>query len=115
MAIAETSSGQTPAQKLKHAWKALPDAWALLSPRRGILFAGLLLMAINRVAGFILPGSTKYLVDDVINKRQIHLLGPLVLVVMAATVRSAAAVKTVVSRRRNDLPVVKTGVRRSGH
>ncbi len=43
-------------------------------------------MAINRVAGFILPGSTKYLVDDVINKRQVHLLVPIVLVVMAATV-----------------------------
>lgn len=43
-------------------------------------------MAINRVAGFILPASTKYLVDDVISKRQIHLLLPLVLVVMAATV-----------------------------
>jgi len=86
MASAETSPGRTPAQKLKHAWAALPDAWALLRPRRGILFAGLLLMAINRVAGFILPGSTKYLVDDVINKRQIHLLVPIVLVVMAATV-----------------------------
>jgi ABC-type multidrug transport system fused ATPase/permease subunit len=86
MAIAETSTGQTPAQKLKHAWKVLPDAWALLRPRRGILLVGLFLMAINRVAGFILPGSTKYLVDDVINKHQIHLLVPLVLVVMAATV-----------------------------
>jgi subfamily B ATP-binding cassette protein MsbA len=64
----------------------MPDAWALLRPRRGILLVGLLLMAINRVAGFILPGSTKYLVDDVINKRQIHLLLPLVLVVLAATV-----------------------------
>ncbi|MGD0963699.1 MAG: ABC transporter ATP-binding protein [Candidatus Acidiferrales bacterium] len=85
MAIAEKSAGETRAQKLKHAWKALPDAWALLRPRRGILLVGLLLMAINRVAGFILPGSTKYLVDDVISKRQIHLLLPLVLVVVAAT------------------------------
>jgi ABC-type multidrug transport system fused ATPase/permease subunit len=86
MATAEPSPGRTPAQKLKHAWAALPDAWALLRPRRGILFAGLLLMAINRVAGFILPGSTKYLVDDVINKRQVHLLVPIVLVVLAATI-----------------------------
>jgi subfamily B ATP-binding cassette protein MsbA len=86
MAVTEPLAGQTPAQKLKHAWKILPDAWALLRPRRGILLGGLFLMAINRVAGFILPGSTKYLVDDVISKRQIHLLVPLVLVVMAATV-----------------------------
>ena len=86
MAVTEPLAGQTPAQKLKHAWKILPDAWALLRPRRGILLGGLFLMAINRVAGFILPASTKYLVDDVISKRQIHLLLPLVLVVMAATV-----------------------------
>ena len=86
MASAEPSPGRTPAQKLKHAWAALPDAWALLRPRRGILFAGLLLMAINRLAGFILPGTTKYLVDDVINKRQVHLLVPIVLVVLAATI-----------------------------
>ncbi len=86
MAVTEPLAGLSPAQKLKHAWKILPDAWALLRPRRGILLAGLSLMAVNRVAGFILPGSTKYLVDDVISKRQIHLLVPLVLVVMAATV-----------------------------
>ncbi len=86
MAVTEPLAGQTPTQKLKHAWKILPDAWALLRPRRGILLGGLFLMAINRVAGFILPASTKYLVDDVISKRQIHLLLPLVLVVMAATV-----------------------------
>jgi subfamily B ATP-binding cassette protein MsbA len=86
MKTAEKPAGQTPAQKLKHAWKALPDAWALLRPRRGILLVGLILMAINRVAGFILPGSTKYLVDDVITKHRIALLVPLVVVVMAATV-----------------------------
>jgi ABC-type multidrug transport system fused ATPase/permease subunit len=86
MALTDTPAGRTPTQKLKHAWAALPDAWELLKPRRKILLAGLILMAINRVAGFILPGSTKYLVDDVINKRQIQLLVPIVLVVMAATV-----------------------------
>ncbi len=86
MAIAETSAGPTQLQKLKHAWEVFPDAWALISPRRGILLLGFGLMAINRVAGFILPGSTKYLVDDVINKRQIHLLVPIVLAVLGATV-----------------------------
>jgi ABC-type multidrug transport system fused ATPase/permease subunit len=86
MAIAETSAGPTQLQKLKHAWEVFPDAWALISPRRGILLLGFGLMAVNRVAGFILPGSTKYLVDDVINKRQIHLLVPIVLAVLGATV-----------------------------
>ena len=31
-------------------------------------------MAINRVSGLVLPASTKYLVDNIIGKRQAHLL-----------------------------------------
>ena len=77
---------QTKPAMPKHAWKLLPDVWALIRPRRGILALGLLLMGINRVSGLVLPASTKYLVDDVIGKRQIHLLTPLVLIVLAATV-----------------------------
>jgi ABC-type multidrug transport system fused ATPase/permease subunit len=73
-------------EKLKNAWEALPDVWELMKPRRAILALGLLLMCMNRVAGLILPGSTKYLVDDVIGKRHTHLLVPLVLAVLAATV-----------------------------
>src|ERR1700726_1391650 len=73
-------------KKTKNAWKNLPHVWALIKPRRGILAAGLLLMAVNRVSGLILPASTKYLVDDVIGKHHIHLLSPIVLAVLAATV-----------------------------
>ena len=43
-------------------------------------------MAVNRVSGLILPASTKYLVDDVIGKHHIHLLTPIVLAILAATV-----------------------------
>src|SRR3984893_4058520 len=73
-------------KKTKNAWKNLPHVWALIKPRRGILAAGLLLMAVNRVSGLILPASTKYLVDDVIGKHHIRLLSPIVLAVLAATV-----------------------------
>ena len=73
-------------KKNKNAWKNLPHVWALIKPRRGILAAGLLLMAVNRVSGLILPASTKYLVDDVIGKHHIRLLTPIVLTVLAATV-----------------------------
>jgi ABC-type multidrug transport system fused ATPase/permease subunit len=73
-------------KKTKNAWKNLPHVWALIKPRRGILVVGLLLMAVNRVSGLILPASTKYLVDDVIGKHRIHLLTPIVLTVLAATV-----------------------------
>jgi ABC-type multidrug transport system fused ATPase/permease subunit len=72
--------------KKKINWSSLPEIWALIHPRRGILLLGFVLMAINRVAGLILPGSTKYVVDDVIGKRHVNLLAPIVLAVLAATI-----------------------------
>src|SRR5467141_2183482 len=73
-------------EKRKNAWKNLPDVWALIKPRRGLLAAGFVLMAVNRVAGLVLPASTKYFVDNVIGKRQIQLLTPIVLAVLSATI-----------------------------
>ena len=64
----------------------LPDVWALMKPRRGLLALAFLLMAVSRVAGLVLPASTKYLIDDVIGRRQVALLLPLVGAVVAATV-----------------------------
>jgi subfamily B ATP-binding cassette protein MsbA len=63
----------------------LPDIWVLVRPRRGILALGFLLMVINRGSSLVLPYSTKYLIDDVIGKRDIQLLLPLVLIVLSAT------------------------------
>src|SRR6266566_793100 len=63
----------------------LPEVWALLRPRRGLLAIGLVLMAINRVAGLMLPASQKYLFDNVFGKHQKNLLVPLVVAVLAAT------------------------------
>src|SRR5882762_9730194 len=77
---------QPKSEKRKNAWKNLPDVWALMKPRRGLLALGFVLMAINRLSGLVLPASTKYLVDNVIGKRQIQLLTPIVLGVLAATV-----------------------------
>jgi ABC-type bacteriocin/lantibiotic exporter with double-glycine peptidase domain len=48
----------------------LPDVWALVKPRRGILLIGFVLMIVNRVCGLALPGSTKILIDDIIGKRR---------------------------------------------
>jgi ABC-type multidrug transport system fused ATPase/permease subunit len=73
-------------EKRKNAWRNLPDVWALIKPRRGLLALGFALMAINRLSGLVLPASTKYLVDNVISKRQIQLLTPIVLGVLGATV-----------------------------
>ncbi len=67
-------------------FRALPEIWFLIRPRRVLLALGLGLMIINRVSGLVLPASTKYLVDDVIGKRHLRLLYPLVGVVLLATV-----------------------------
>ncbi len=62
-----------------------PDIWQLVGPRRAMLALGLVLIAINRASGLVLPASTRYLVDDIIVNRQAWLLEPLVAVVAAAT------------------------------
>ena len=62
----------------------------MILPRRGLLLFGLLLMAINRVSGLVLPYSTKYLIDDVIGKKQFEMLTPLVGVVALATIIQGA-------------------------
>ena len=46
---------------------------------------GLLLTLINSVCGIVLPGSTKFLIDNVIGKHQVKLLMPLVGAVLLAT------------------------------
>ena len=56
-----------------------------MRPRRGLLALGFLLMIVNKVASLALPLSTRPLMDRVILKHQAWLLGPLVLVVLAAT------------------------------
>ncbi len=71
--------------KKKSKWKSLPDVWALIQPRRGLLALGFVLMAVNRVSGLILPASTKYFVDNIVGKHQVQLLTPIVLAILAAT------------------------------
>src|SRR4051812_6736025 len=68
------------------------DVRELLWPRKGLFTAGLILILINRAAGLVLPGSTKYLIDDVVGKRRLDLLIPL-----AAVVAGAIAVQALTS------------------
>jgi subfamily B ATP-binding cassette protein MsbA len=56
-----------------------------MRPRRGLLVLGFVLMVINKIAGFVLPYSSKFLIDNVVGKRQTGLLRPLVLSVLLAT------------------------------
>src|SRR5260370_40431464 len=84
------SRGDSPAnvrgeKKLSRMLDQLPEVWALLRPRRGLLALGMMLMAINRISGLALPYSTKYLIDNVMIHRQTNLLLPLVGGVLFAT------------------------------
>src|SRR2546426_11258448 len=65
--------------------EVLALVWELVKPRRGLLAVGFVLMGINRVAGLVLPASTKYLGDDVPGRRHVELLGLWVLAGVAAT------------------------------
>ena len=70
------------------------NAWAeareLVWAHRGRLALGLVLMLINRLAGLVLPASSKFLIDDVIGQGRAELLVPLALAAGAATLVDAA-------------------------
>jgi ABC-type multidrug transport system fused ATPase/permease subunit len=72
--------------KSKQALAMLPEIWVFIRPRRAILAVGFVLMAINRLAGLVLPYSTKFLIDDVLGKRHVQWLVPIVLLVVTATI-----------------------------
>ena len=80
---------ETPNKKKVDYSSAWPEARRLIIARRGRLTLGLALMLVNRVAGLVLPATSKYLIDDVIGKRHAQLLVPLALVAGAATLLQA--------------------------
>src|SRR3984893_678144 len=86
MATEKETKSPSKSEKRKTAWKNLPDVIALIKPRRGLLALGFLLMAINRLSGLVLPASTKYFVDNVVVKKQVGVLTPIVLAVLFATI-----------------------------
>jgi len=79
-------AGESPAAARKGGFfSLLAEVWPFVRPHRGLLFVGFLLMAVNRLAGLVLPASMKFLVDDVLGNRQTQLLVPLAGAVLAAT------------------------------
>ncbi|TVR88376.1 MAG: ABC transporter ATP-binding protein [Trueperaceae bacterium] len=70
------------------AWR---EAKQLLWRYRRGLGIGFALMIVNRLAGFVLPGSTKFLIDDVVGLGRHELLVPLVAAVGGATLVQAVS------------------------
>ena len=87
---ARSSGSDQPKRKtqLKNVW---PEVWALVKPRKGLIAAGLILMAINRVAGLALPYMSKPLLSSVLASQHPHpeLLPRIIVIVFAATVVQA--------------------------
>ncbi len=69
-------------ERLRELW---PDIWALVRPRRRLLFIGFILILVSRSCGLVLPWSTRYLIDDVILKHNGSMLLAITLAVLCAT------------------------------
>ena len=64
----------------------------ILLPRKWLLLLGLVLIIINRLSGLVLPGSSKYLIDEVIAKSNLEMFKWLLIVVAGAvTVQSTTS------------------------
>ncbi len=87
---ARVRSAEPPKRKpdLKKLW---PQIWALVAPRKGLLVAGMVLMAVNRLAGLVLPLVSKPLLDKVLTPvhPQPKLLPEIIAAVMIATIVQA--------------------------
>ena len=69
--------------------RAMPEVWKLVRPRKWLLLLGLVLVAINRVAGLTLPFLSKPFVDQVLTRHHEDKLEPLVIAVFLATLIQA--------------------------
>ena len=79
-----------PAKKKKvSASAAWREARALVWVHRRRLAIGLALMLVSRVAGLVLPLSSKWLIDEVVGKERVDLLMPIALAAGAATIVQA--------------------------
>ncbi len=90
-AIRAAAGPDAAAKKKPNLRKVLPEIWKIIRPRRWLLLFGLLLVAIKSAASFVLPMTSKYLLDNVFHQHQRKILLPLVLIVLAATLVQAIA------------------------
>ena len=79
---------------LSLAWR---ESRELIWKYRGRLALGFLIMLIGRLAGLVLPASSKFLIDNVIKGGDGHLLLPLALGILAATIVQGATSFALVS------------------
>ena len=83
------SSDKKPDKKTIDSQRAWRETRELMARHKRSLAIGFSLMIVNRLAGLVLPASSKWLIDDVIGKQRAELLLPLALAALAATVIQA--------------------------
>jgi subfamily B ATP-binding cassette protein MsbA len=83
-AKARAAAGQLPNAKRTVTWRTAFRQF--IWPRRKNVFIGLVLIVISRVAGMVLPGSTKYLLDDVVGRSDLGMLWILLAAVVGALI-----------------------------
>jgi ABC-type multidrug transport system fused ATPase/permease subunit len=84
--VAEAPDSKKKPIRWSTAWQ---EASTLIWARKGRLAFGLLLTGISRIAGLVLPATSKILIDNVIGQGRHDLLTPLALAAGAATVVQA--------------------------
>ena len=77
-------AGELSKAERKVTWRAAFQAY--IWPRRRQLLIGLVLIVVSRVAGMVLPGSTKYLLDDVVANNDLGMLWILLAAVVGALI-----------------------------
>ncbi|MBI2214081.1 MAG: ABC transporter ATP-binding protein [Acidobacteria bacterium] len=75
----------------KRASPLLRDAFEIAWSRRWKLLAAFPLLLLNRIASIVLPGTTKFLIDDVIGRQNFELLPKLAIAAGAASLVEAAS------------------------
>lgn len=77
-------AGELPKAERRVTWRSAFRQF--IWPRRKNVLIGLVLIVISRLAGMVLPGSTKYLLDDVVAKNDLDMLWILLAAVVGALI-----------------------------
>jgi ABC-type multidrug transport system fused ATPase/permease subunit len=77
-------AGELPKAERRVTWRSAFRQF--IWPRRKNVLIGLTLIVVSRLAGMVLPGSTKYLLDDVVAKNDLDMLWILLAAVVGALI-----------------------------
>ncbi len=89
--VQASKPGDKPAKKPTNYKAAWAETRRLMWQHRKSLGIGLVLMLINRLSGLVLPGSVKWIIDEVLTKQRMELLQPIAIAAALATLLQASS------------------------